>query len=316
MSNLLGIAIPTFNRSNILLENLNTMLPSILKYDVQVYVSDDSTDQKTLEMMKHFLSTFSNFKYVANNPKLGHDLNCISTLKLALEENDYVWYLNDSSFIEKRSFDMLVENLNANFFSAIMINCKNRVTDVIPKELMDRNEFVKQLAWHATKTGVTIYNSKILNNVLSSNNYKKYLGTNFIQLGLLFELIYSCSLPLLWLKDISLLDNNKKNSNSYWHKDVIKVFAYDWANFCLMLNFISSSQQVCLMRMHTEKTKLFSLTGTCYLRSKDGIKLKDVIEYRKSILLVSRRKFLLLTIVSLIPVNMLKFIKNTKERFI
>ena len=77
------------------------------------------------------------------------------------------------------------------------------------------SEFFVDLAWHATLTGVTIYNRTIL----EQNLNEKYFNTNFIQLGILLDLIIDTDKPLCWLNNQFVALNLRKKS-SYWENDV------------------------------------------------------------------------------------------------
>ena len=124
MNSKLSIAIPTYNRPEILKENLLIMLPYLIEFQIPVYISDDSTNDFTNQMILELKSKYNKIYYQKNKPSFGHDKNCISTLSLPKE--DYVWYLGDSKYINKEGIKTIVDLIEKNKFSAIVVSDKSR----------------------------------------------------------------------------------------------------------------------------------------------------------------------------------------------
>lgn len=111
---LLSICIPTWNRSEILLENLRILLahlqPSIIDL-IEIIVSDNASSDQTMEKCLELISNTPNIeiKYSRNKENIGYDRNCQAAAKIALGK--YIWFLSDD--------DSLTDNALLEIVSAL-----------------------------------------------------------------------------------------------------------------------------------------------------------------------------------------------------
>lgn len=154
----LAIAIPTYNRAEILKENLLYMLEDIKKYNIPIYISDDSTNNDTKNMIAKVKNQYANIYYFHNGSSLGHDKNYFYTLNLP--DEDYIWYLGDSIIIENGTISMILEIINKYKLDLIFINEETRNLDVKSGVMEDKNRVLLDLGWHLTLSGTTIYSKK------------------------------------------------------------------------------------------------------------------------------------------------------------
>mgnify|MGYP001619509989 CR=1 FL=1 len=276
VNNQLAIAIPTYNRHLILKENLLAMLPDLKKYNIPVYISDDSDNNHTRDMIIDFKIQYDNIFYFKNYPSLGHDKNCLKTLGIPNEE--YIWYLGDSQIIKNQSIETILNLVEKNTFDFILVNAENRNVDIPSQYYSDANDFFVDLAWHATLTGVTIYRKEIL----FRKNYTKYIGSNFIQLGIILEELLENTDGLYWLNN-KMMDVNKNKAESYWAKEIFKVFAEDWFD---LINDLPKAylyeNKLQVLKSHSYHTGLFKFKNFITLRKRNILNLKSYLKvYRK-----------------------------------
>jgi len=269
----LTIAIPTYNRHLVLKENLELMLPEIMEFEVPVYISDDSSDNHTEDMIKGLLEAYPNFHYRKNDPRLGHDRNCMSTLKMADEE--YVWYLGDSQIIMSGGIKRVLEAISEKSPDFISVNSLHRCINLPTRDYRDANSFFTDLAWHATLTGATIYRKDIL----FRSGYERYIGSNFMQLGILLQELLESSKGISWINE-NLIYGNDRKGGSYWNRQVFKVFAEDWVDFVSSLpDGYSHENKVKVMRSHSDNTGLFSERSYMAYRISGKLDLKSYFKY-------------------------------------
>ena len=67
---LLTIAIPTYNRSQYLRQNLSVLLPQFRK-ELEIIVSDNASTDDTSEVVKEFIKAGLPVKYIQNTTNLG-----------------------------------------------------------------------------------------------------------------------------------------------------------------------------------------------------------------------------------------------------
>ncbi|MBP1920720.1 glycosyltransferase family 2 protein [Youngiibacter multivorans] len=269
----LAIAIPTYNRHLILKENLELMLPEIMEHGIKVYISDDSSNNLTGEMASELKERYPNIEYIRNDPRLGHDRNCLSTL--GKPDQEYVWYLGDSQIICPGGIKRVLEVIESKACDFIVVNSLHRGIGITSKEYTDANEFFVDLAWHTTLTGATIYRKDNLFRV----SYDRYLGSNFMQLGILLQELLDSRNGICWLNE-NLIYGNEKKGGSYWNKQVFKVFAEDWVDFISSLpDGYSRENKVRVMKSHSDNTGLFNERSYMAYRISGKLDMKAYLKY-------------------------------------
>ncbi|ETA80735.1 glycosyltransferase family 2 protein [Youngiibacter fragilis] len=269
----LAIAIPTYNRHQILRENLELMLPEIIEHGIKVYISDDSSDDLTKEMVSELMRIYPNIEYTRNEHRLGHDRNCISTL--GKPGQTYVWYLGDSQIICPGGIKRVLEVIGEKPYDFIAVNSLHRCISTPSKVYTDANEFFVDLAWHTTLTGATIYRT----GKLFTKDYDRYLGSNFMQLGILLQELLDSSTGICWLNE-NLIYGNEKKGGSYWNSQVFKVFAEDWVDFIYSLpEGYTHDNKVKVMKSHSDNTGLFNERSYLAYRLSDRLDLKSYYKY-------------------------------------
>jgi abequosyltransferase len=262
MNNKLAIAIPTYNRSEILRENLLLIFDDLKRYSIPVYISDDSTNDSTQIIANELVAEYPHVFYLKNIPSLGHDLNCIRTLKLP--RTDYVWYLNDSAIIVPGALSKVLEVLNTSDYDFVSVNAKGRRLDLNDQVFSDANHLLVTLGWHLTQTGCTIYSKKCLSVIefLQISNCK-----NFPQTAIIFECFSEGNKTLLWLNEKMIKGNKQKRS--YWSAKVFDIFLGDWNSFVMKLPAIYSIEnKKQTVISHSLNTRLFSFSKLKKYRSK------------------------------------------------
>ena len=294
-NNKLAIAIPTYNRHLILKENLLRMLPELREYNIPVYISDDSDNNYTRDMISEFKIQYDNIQYHKNDPSLGHDKNCLKTLQIPNEE--YIWYLGDSQVIKDKGIKVILDLIEKNTFDFILVNAENRNVDVDSQCYRDANEFFVDLAWHATLTGITIYRKEIL----FRKDYNKYIGSNFIQLGIILEELLENINALCWLNN-KLIYVNRNKAESYWSKEIFKVFSEDWFDFIndLPQEYVWENK-LQVLKSHSHNTGIFKFRNYISLRKRNILNLKSYFKFNNKLKLTTTLNIYAVFIVALIP---------------
>lgn len=296
----LSITIPTYNRSEILIEGLYRILGDLIKYQIPVYISDDSNNELTRIAIDRFKKEYENIFYVRNEPSLGHDLNCLSTINLS--DSDYVWYLGDSIIIEDGSIDRVLLEVNKGNADVICFYA-DRVNDIsVPSQnFTDLNELIDSLAWHLTMTGVTIYRRAAMNAVnLKVSNFK-----NFPQVALIFEImIQKQGSQVCWINERLVRSNPKKVS--YWTSSIFSVFIRDLgAIFHHLSRPVSLDLIDRVLREHARQSGLFSLKNLLALRSKGYLSRSVYREYGSSIAQYGDHSESVVFLISIFPKTLL-----------
>ena len=192
---LLTIAIPTYNRKNLLKRALDSIVPQ-MNPQIEVLVSDNASDDGTDEMIA---KSFPMVCYIKNEVNMGWDYNflqcyhkasgkyvilfgsddrmavgCIDYLTNFLEKNDC-----DLTFLNYRFYDATRKEVYIENSEAI----KNHKTkyDIVTK---DRNRFLKY-------AGITFISALVAKRslLLKVKDPERFIGTNFIHTCIMLEAI-------------------------------------------------------------------------------------------------------------------------------
>ncbi|AKG23278.1 glycosyltransferase family 2 protein [Calothrix sp. 336/3] len=123
MSRLLTIAIPTYNRADLLDTQLAWLSHAIKGYesDCEILISDNCSTDSTPEVIQKWRSQLTNIKFTAhrNSQNLGVMRNLVHCLKSA--ETKYVWAIGDDDPIDDKAIPYVISNLKSNYDLSLLI---------------------------------------------------------------------------------------------------------------------------------------------------------------------------------------------------
>ena len=298
MNDELSIAIPTFNRPEILYQNLLFLLSEMKKYEIGVYISDDSTNNETEKLVEELSAEYSNIFYFKNNPPLGHDKNLVSTLKLP--STNYVWLLGDSMTIKPGSIEKVLDIIKINSPSIIGVNSKNRIrvnSELFRSGLKKEQETIFiNFGWHLTLTGATIYSKDVVQSVTSLD---LVFCKNFPQIALIFNYLNE-NPSFFWIQNDLLVNQSKKES--YWSGNIMDVFIHDLSRVVYKLpeKYRLESKQK-FMKNHSKKSKLFTIRNLVKMRLYGEINSKNVIQNKNPLATFTHVPFIIVFLISILP---------------
>ncbi|AXI04264.1 glycosyltransferase family 2 protein [Aquirhabdus parva] len=272
----LAIAIPTYNRASILVENLARMLPALGQYGIAIYVSDDSPNEETARALAEL--SYPDLHYRQNTPGLGHDQNLMETL--LWPEADYVWLLADALYPESELFENVVQAW-ATQPDAIFLNYdswfeQNR--SIQGQE--DVKAFLYQQVWHMTMTGVAIYGLRLREFLREHRTRCSF--KNFPQLALIMNLLRMPNPSLVWIGARYIHVNSSKQA-SYWAKSdtsILTTFGSDWVRLIDSFDDIySDAEREIMIRSHSRYRGIFTVRYFLFCRAHGLFSLMFVREH-------------------------------------
>lgn len=108
----LGIAIPTYNRSQKLRELLDSIVPQAIKWNVSIFIVDDNSSDRTDVVLKEFSKNFPLLKYKKNRRNLGMYLNTLEAMEFA--ESQFVWIMGDDDTVKEEGIERVLTSLSEN----------------------------------------------------------------------------------------------------------------------------------------------------------------------------------------------------------
>lgn len=194
---LLTIAIPTYNRRNLLKRTLESIIPQI-NSKVEVLVSDNASDDGTDEMIT---DSFPMVRYIKNKTNKGADYNFLQCYREA--RGKYVILFGSDDRLADGAVEYLTAYLEKNDCDLVFINY--RYYDVTKKEVYIRNsERIKNynkkqdiitndrdLFMKYANHGITFMSASVIKRSLLSKVSKpeRFIGTYFIHTYIMLEAV-------------------------------------------------------------------------------------------------------------------------------
>jgi abequosyltransferase len=276
-SNILSIAIPTYNRSKFLDATLEYHIPILSKYDIPIIIRDNNSTDNTEEIIKNWMKIYDYIDYKKNETNIGADKN----FELALLDSDtkYVWLLGDSYKINKESIDLIYKKSITSEIDYFIFNLDNRVIGIPSKTYSNSNQVLYDLGWHMTCMASLVYSRRSL----IASKFRRYYDTNFLQLGIILEYIALNEFNLLWESNLSVsplkIRGVQKNS---WQARTLDVWVYCWTNFIFSLPAIYQLDiKLKVIKEHNDKANLFLFRKIIKLRLMNFLNLGILSKYSK-----------------------------------
>ena len=192
---LLTIAIPTYNRRNLLKRALESIVPQ-LNPKIELLVSDNASDDGTDEMM---VQSFPMVRYIKNETNKGWDYNFLQCYREA--KGTYVILLGSDDRMSAGAIDYLTDFLENNDCDLVFLNYRffnvtkekiyngEWIKDYKTKNdivTTDRSLFMKYADHAITYMSASIDKRELLMKV---NEPERFFGTNFMHTYVMLEAI-------------------------------------------------------------------------------------------------------------------------------
>lgn len=285
----LNLAILTYNRPQILLNNIMHMNKFLPKYNVEIYVYDDSNNDESKQIIEQYIKEHevTNVFYRKTAINQGYDYN----VKRAFQNTpgDYIYVVGEALCLNEDIFQKVYQDIQHNDFDVVIIKNEKLNTETI---LNNVNELYVNYAWYVTLIGSTIYSRKNLDIALAAS--EKYFGLLFLQWAILFEKLILSDIKVKIYKG-QYITPHKDKVMSFGFENYLEVFCKNWVE---MNNLLPESfpNKAAVIMSHDENTRVltnwYSLT---LLRSNDFINYQKYKEYQKycDLCLYSRTRFFL-----------------------
>lgn len=311
-SNILAIAISTYNRPIILFKNLTKMLPDIRLNKIPIYISDDSNNNDTRAVIEILQQQYEFIFYRKNEKQLGHDANFIESL--TWPKSKYIWYLGDSMYFEPDTLNFILKVIESDP-DFIFVNSHGGRAKYENGPIKNTMDFFEKTSWHLTLSGCTIYSNRFCEWLKTTDSsVLKY--QNFVQLGSIFEYYSIFQGKIYWAAAVIVETN--KDKISYWQHNAIKVFAYDWGRAIEFAPIFTSDQKKSVIQSHARNTGLFGVKNLFSLRAEgaysSSIYCKYKNEIREAIIIPPWVAFFISIIPQWLAKIMVTFVKNSRDR--
>lgn len=304
-----AISIPTRNRSEFLKSGIINQLPKLKELNIGVYIFDNSDDELTKNLINSYLGKYNNIFYLKNKEVLTYGEN--TSQAFLVPNTKYLVVMGDGLILDIDYLSEIIEILKNKNPDFLILN--SRVKSQQSKEYIDKLEFFKELTWHCTLIGSTIFNSELIKIGKEKGIFLKYEKSDFIQLGILFEsLNYKKEIYGIFLSKLLLKVNSLKKI-SYWKKNTFDIFGYKWIQFIENLPNVYDRYKKEVILSHGIKSNLFTLRGFLNLRLENGFGINEYRKYKNIFYQITDINRIIILLISIIPIFILKIVKKTYQ---
>ena len=313
-NSLISITIPTHNRAHFLDACLEFLIPLARKHCVKIFISDNASNDNTQNVVARRMLDYSLIFYSKNQENIGPDAGFEKALKLA--DTKYVWLLGDTYKIPAHGLDYLVDLISSQkvTYNLIVFNAAGRVKDMSRQDYIDPNKLLSDIGWHMTCISTLVYKVDMLREC----NFERYLNTNFIQTGIIFEYLSNHNFVVHWIGDFSVEAINLGGlSKISWEDYVFEIWVERWPNFIFSLPpiyLLSSKMKACMD--HAIQSKLFTIKKLLVMRFNNRLNFSVYKKYNHIMQHSIPHPRLLILFLSVFPIFIIKFLKWAIKKFI
>lgn len=227
---ILSICIPTWNRANILQHSLRSIEAQIKEIDsseLELFVSDNCSDDNTQEVVKDFIQKGLPITYNRNKKNLGASGNFVRCMQWA--SGKYILLLGDDDILRPGSIKFLLDILRHKDYGLVHIhNNKNFLSGKETKVYDNVDEFIKSVSYFYTFVSGNIFRKDIVSEI----DEKKYLNTHLLQMPFFIQSTLQHKENLIVCKDILECGLDGKNNGGYEFYEVfVKYYLSIWREF-------------------------------------------------------------------------------------
>lgn len=307
---LLSILIPTYNRAALLDLSLNSLINSIKKFDVEIIVCDNASNDNTSYIVESYIKNFPCLRYYRQAENLGYDRNVMSCLNYS--NADYIWILGDAYRIDSNELSTIINILEQRSYSAVVVNAKNRIKNIPSKIYEDPSMLLADLGWHMTLLNSCVFSCEFIKN----NNIKRYFNTYFLHFGLIFEHLATLDdMKVLWYSENVIYDTEfdltKGNiRNGGWFNTLFRTFSTNY--FCIVISLphqINLATKLKCIRDHDLNTHIFSIKKLLKLRVNGLLNYDDFKLNKEFIPFCTNVPVIIIELIFRIPMKLLLFFR-------
>lgn len=220
---LLTIAIPTYNRGEILKKSIIRLLNEIKGFEnkINILISDNCSNDETKNIVKKIIDNGNSLDYNCNAKNLGMDGNFIYCFKNA--KSKYVWLLGDDDLIKKKSLKKIVKLLENYNPGLLHLNKQNdkKILNSNFKIFKNKTEFINQISFWITFISSNIVKTKYVESV----KFENYLNTYFTLIPVYLNAIKSSKQNVYLYEHVLEDPLDQKRNGGY---NIFEVFSINY----------------------------------------------------------------------------------------
>jgi glycosyltransferase involved in cell wall biosynthesis len=236
----LSICIATYNRAGYIGETLESIIPQITD-EVEIVIVDGASTDDTSRVIKSYIEVCKKINYIRLPSKGGVDQDYCKAVELA--QGEYCWLFTDDDMLKPDAISAVLNEVSKGY-SLIIVNAQimNRgLSKVIENKclLIDTNEVYSESEmeplFNRVVSCVHYIGCVVINRDLWIQREKKrYFGTEFIHVGVIFQ--SPLPAPALVIAQPYIM---YRNSTAQWTQRAFEIWLFKWPTILYSFAHIS-----------------------------------------------------------------------------
>lgn len=285
---ILGICIPAYKRPDQLLASVQSIIQSVGKHTIPVFISDDSTDDTNVATIEQLRTLYPLIIHRRNLKNLGIDCNILKSADIC--SCQYAWLLGEDDRLLPGAISYVLDVLQhedphflyVNYRSvdaSMKIVLKDRSLPLRRDDALGSSEFLARDAWSIGFIGSCVIRTEYWHAVKPD----RYIGTYFAHVGRIMEYLKGRS--LFRIAEPLVLNRCGSPGTFSWTDSTFEVVS-GWKRLMKELEPLYGAKVCCESVQSFERAHgLNSLYFLAYLRA-DSVFNSDVL---RRIILPSRK---------------------------
>jgi len=265
----LAIAVPTYNRAEILNFFLQTYVPVMREHDIAIYISDNGSSDNTLEIVEKWQRIYPYIYSSTFDETVDVDENVQKALSLS--EAEYTWVTGDGFEIPKQTLEQILNILpdDGTHYDFVVTDLIGRKKELEEQIYTDKDKTLAELGWIVSCLGCTIFHRDAIQN----GNFEKYRYTGFGHVGALFDYITKPDFRLYWAPDARIVSLKSPVRKPGWGSYFFVNIFETWPNLLALLpdSYSAASRTIARQAFHQK-------TGILRWRYLLGIRAQGVLD--------------------------------------
>lgn len=271
----LSICIATYNRAGYIGETLESIIPQLTD-KVEIIIVDGASTDNTSTIVKSYIKTCKQIRYIRLPLKGGVDQDYCKAVEYA--QGKMCWLFPDDDLLKPDAIKTVLNEAQNNY-SLIVVNAQvmnknfseilsSKILQIKTNEVYNKSELeqlFQRVIPYMSFIGCVVINRDLW----LQREKKRYFGTEFIHVGVIFQAPLSAPALVIAEPYITIRLGNAK-----WTPRAFEIWMFKWPN--LLCSFTDISKEI---KQEYQKTQLWRRFKNIIIhRAKEEYSLK---EYRK-----------------------------------
>ncbi len=221
----LTIAIPTYNRLQALKQSLPRVLTMVEGVDIEVFVSDNASNDGTKEYIEKMQCEHPKLRYYRSEVNLGPDNNFLNCFEKA--NGDYLWMIGDDDLITNDAIYCVIDAIS---YSPVFVYLNTRMQGVDKSHYpdigmlcyKDKNKFLREIGIAISFITALVYKTDLVKQI---RNKKRFISGFQILTHIAIASMKKNGTYIIVTKNCADCTPNYHISYDYYH-----AFIHEWYN--------------------------------------------------------------------------------------